>query len=93
MPVSPTPAGLTVFLSCRHGSHLAIEPALLTSYNVGQCDLYLHCQLVKLSQHLDSSIYEVKHQEHNSYTEREREPVCQAVKAPKILLLSGIGHL
>ena len=41
MPVSPTPAGLTVFLSCRHGSHLAIEPALLTSYNVGQCDLYL----------------------------------------------------
>jgi hypothetical protein len=31
-----------VFLSCRHGSHLAIEPALLTSYNVGQCDLYLH---------------------------------------------------
>jgi hypothetical protein len=27
MPVSPTLAGLTVFLSCRHGSHLAIEPA------------------------------------------------------------------
>jgi hypothetical protein len=41
------------------------------------------CQLVKLSQHLDSSIYGVKHQEHNPYTEREREPVCQAVKAPR----------
>jgi hypothetical protein len=31
MPVSPTPAGLTVFLSCRHGSHLAIEPAKMVS--------------------------------------------------------------
>ena len=41
------------------------------------------CQLVKLSQHLDSSIYGVKHQEHNPYTEREREPVCQAVKTPR----------
>jgi hypothetical protein len=41
------------------------------------------CQLVKLSQHLDSSIYGVKHQQHNPYTEREREPVCQAVKAPR----------
>jgi hypothetical protein len=41
------------------------------------------CQLVKLSQHLDSSIYGVKHQENNPYTEREREPVCQAVKAPR----------
>jgi hypothetical protein len=33
------------------------------------------CQLVELSQHLDSSIYGVKHQEHNSYTERKREPI------------------
>jgi hypothetical protein len=41
------------------------------------------CQLVKLSQHLDSSIYGVKHQQHNPYTEREREPVCQAVKTPR----------
>lgn len=41
------------------------------------------CQLVKLSQHLDSSIYGVKHQEHSPYTEREREPVCQAVKASR----------
>jgi hypothetical protein len=41
------------------------------------------CQLVKLSQHLDFSIYGVKHKEHNPYTGREREPVCQAVKAPR----------
>jgi hypothetical protein len=39
------------------------------------------CQLVKLSQHLDSSIYGVMHQEHSPYTELEREPVCRAVKA------------
>ena len=41
------------------------------------------CQLVKLSQHLDSSIYGVMHQEHSPYTELEREPVCRAVKAPR----------
>ena len=38
------------------------------------------CQLVKLSQHLDSSIYGIQRQENNPYARRDPEPICQAME-------------
>lgn len=48
------------------------------------------CQLVKLSQHLDSSIYGVRPKENRNYREPEfDEPSCQAMRASSTPSLTG----